>query len=172
MAWIDEANKHVNEPVAIMELDLDSGTRKYSIDVIRPTDAAPIKGNIIKLPTVSNSLGGLLKTLEFSKITIELDDTDYEFRTLIGPGGEGVKNRAVRIKVPFINISLAGFAKTIFTGRVFSRQQLRGLRFQIVCEQNAKNITNIHPDKTVEAGDYANAPSGIPGTTILHSHLH
>ena len=167
MAWIDEAQKHVNEPVAVFEIDLDSGTRKYSIDEIRPTNAPTIKGNILKLPVVSNSIGGILKTLEFSEITVELDDTDYEFRTLVGPDGEGMKNRTVRIKIPFTNISMAAFAKTVFTGLVYSRTQLPGLRFGIVCKQNSKNLTNRYPEKSVEIGDYANAPAGIPGTLIL-----
>jgi len=166
MAWIDEANKHVNEPGAVFELDLDSGTRKYSIEIIRPTDAPIIKGTILRLPVVSNSIGGILRTLEFSTITIELDDTDYEFRTVVGPDGEGLKNREARIKIPFINISLAGFAKTVFVGRVSNATPLPGLRFQIVCEQNSKNLTNRYPDKTVEAGDYGNLPSGISGTLI------
>ena len=166
MAWIDEANKHVNEPGAVFELDLDSGTRKYSIDIIRPTNAAIIKGTILRLPEVSSSIGGILRTFEFSKIIIEIDDTDYEFRTLIGPDGEGLKNKVARIKVPFINLSYATHAKTIFVGRVSGATPLPGLRFQIECEQNLKNLTNKYPDKTVEIGDYLNAPTGIPGTLI------
>ena len=166
MAWIDEANKHVNEPGAVFELDL-SPTRQYSIDIIRPTNAAPIKGNVLKLPNVSNSIGGILRTLEFSKITVELDDTDNEFRTLIGPGGDGLKNKVARIKVPFINISYATHAKTIFIGKVYSATQLPNMRFRIVCEQNSKNLTNRYPEKTVELTDYPNVPAGISGTLIL-----
>ena len=166
MAWIDEANKHVNEPGVVFELDL-SPTRQYSIDIIRPTNAAPTKGNILKLPQVSNSIGGILRTLEFSKITIELDDTNYEFRTLIGPGGDGLKNKVARIKIPFINISYATYAKTIFIGKVYSVTPLPNLRFRIVCEQNSKNITNRYPEKTVELTDYPNVPAGVAGTLIL-----
>ena len=167
MTWLSEAQKHTNKPVAVFELDLDSGTRKYSIDHIRPTNAAAIKGNVLNLSTISNSIGGTLRTLEFSRVVVDLDDTDNEFRTLIGPAGEGVKNRACRIKVPFTNLSLAGFAKTIFEGIVYDRTPLPGLRFQIICEQNSKNLLNKYPEKTVEITDYANAPTGIPGTEIL-----
>ena len=165
--WIEEANKHVNEPGVVFEIDLDSGTRKYSIEILRPTDAAPIKGNILRLPSVENSIGGILKTLEFSRITILMDDTDYEFRTIIGPDGEGLKNKTARIKVPFVNLSLATQAKTVFTGRIYDNGQLPELKFEIKCEPNLKNINEIYPSKTVEKGDHANAPAGIPGTLIL-----
>lgn len=169
MAWIDEANKHVNEPGVVFGIVLDSGTQKYSIDIIRPTDAKAIKGNILKLPVVSSSIGGILRTLEFSRVVIELDDTDYALRTLIGSGGEGLKNKVAWIKVPFIALDLTITAKTIFTGRIYTATHLQGLRFQIECEPNLKNITNKYPEKTVEigAGNYANAPAGIPGTLIL-----
>ena len=167
ITWIEEANKHVNEPSAIFEIDLDSGTRKYSIEILRPTNAPPIKANILQLPSIENSIGGILKTLEFSRITIIMDDHDNEFRTIIGPAGEGLKNKAVRIKVPFINLSLATKAKTIFTGRIYDSGQLSGLKFEINCEPNLKNIDEPYPGKTVEKDDYTNAPSDIPGTIIL-----
>lgn len=165
MAWIDEAEKHTSGPVVLLEIDFhDAGTRKYSIDYIRPIGDPAYKANILKLPAIYNSVGDLMRAFEFSRIAIEFSDTDYEFRTIVE--AEGIKNREMRIKVAFPNRSLAAESLTIFVGNIYDWDPLEGLRFVINCEQKSKNMSNKYPDKLVERGDYANAHDDAIGALI------
>lgn len=165
MAWIDEARLHTSRPVALVEIVFtDAGTKKYSIDYIRPIGSAAYKGNILRLPTIYNSVGDLMRAFEFSKIAIEFSDTEYEFRTLIET--EGIKNRQVTIKIAFPNRSLATETLTVFVGNIYDWDPLAGLKFVINCEQKSKNMSNEYPDKVVERGDYPNAHADALGRVI------
>ena len=165
MAWIDEAEKHTSSPVVLLEIDFhDAGTKKYSIDFIRPVGAPAYKGNILKLPVIYNSVGDLMRAFEFSRIAVEFSDTEYEFRTIIET--EGIKNREMRIKVAFPNRSLATESLTIFVGNIYDWDPKAGLKFVINCEQKSKNMGNEYPDKRVERGDYANAHDDAIGAVI------
>jgi len=165
MAWIDEAELHTSRPVALVEIVFtDAGKREYSIDYIRPIGDPAYKGNILRLPTIYNSVGDLMRAFEFSKIAIEFSDTDYEFRTLIET--EGIKNRQVTIKIAFPNRSLATESLTVFVGNIYDWDPLAGLRFVINCEQKSKNMGNEYPDKVVERGDYPNAHADALGKVI------
>jgi len=165
MAWIDEAELHTSRPVALLEIDFhDAGTRKYSIDFVRPVGDPAYKGNILGLPTIYNSVGDLMRAFEFSRIAVEFADTDYEFRTLVD--AEGIKNREMRIKVAFPNRSLATESLTIFVGNIYDWDPKSGLKFVINCEQKSKNMGNEYPDKVVERGDYANAHDDAIGAVI------
>jgi len=164
MAWIDEAELHTSRPVALVEIDFDSDTRKYSIDFVRPIGDPAYKGNVLGLPTIYNSVGDLMRAFEFSKIAIEFSDTDYEFRTLVE--AEGIKNRQVTIKIAFPNRSLATETLTVFVGNIYDWDPKAGLKFVINCEQKSKNMSNEYPDKVVERGDYANAHADALGKVI------
>lgn len=165
MAWIDEAEKHTSRPVALVEIVFTTaGTKKYSIDYIRPIGSVAYKGNILRLPMIYNSVGDLMRAFEFSKIAIEFSDTDYEFRTLVE--AEGIKNRQATIKIAFPNRSLATEALTVFVGNIYDWDPKAGLKFVINCEQKSKNMGNEYPDKVVERGDYANAHADALGKVI------
>jgi len=165
MAWIDEAELHTSRPVALVEIVFtDAGTKKYSIDYIRPIGSSAYKGNILRLPAIYNSVGDLMRAFEFSKIAIEFSDTDYEFRTLVE--AEGIKNRQATIKIAFPNRSLATETLTVFVGNIYDWDPKAGLKFVINCEQKSKNMDNEYPDKVVERGDYANAHANALGKVI------
>jgi len=165
MAWIDEAEKHTSSPVVLLEIDFhDAGTKKYSIDYVRPIGDPAYKGNILKLPAIYNSVGDLIRAFESSRIAVEFSDTEYEFRTIIE--AEGIKNREMRIKVAFPNRSLATESLTIFVGNIYDWDPLAGLKFALRCEQKSKNMGNEYPDKVVERGDYANAHTSALGQVI------
>lgn len=153
--WQSYADKYVNEPVVVCEMALDSGTLKFAVDYIRPTNAAPYIGNILRLPTVSNSIGDLIRRTIYSNITIEFSDTDRTFREIT----EGIKNRIVTLKLYFINQSMATVYLTFFTGQIYDWDFLEGMRFRLVCEQIKKNMENPYPDKYVDLTDYADAHS-------------
>lgn len=164
MDWIDEAIKHTTEPAVIVEIDFDSGTRKYSVDYIRPIGDPAYKGNILNLPVISNSIGDIVRTFIYSKIEIIFADTDREFRTLIV--AEGIKNREVRIKIIFINETVSITSLTTFKGNIFSWSPMRELKFKIECEQKSKNLENTYPDKGIEKGDYPYADESTLGLLI------
>ena len=164
MAWIDEAKLHTSRPVALVEIDFDTDTRKYSIDFIRPIGDSAYKGNILRLPAIYNSVGDLMRAFEFSKIAVEFSDTDYEFRTIVLE--EGIKNREMRIKISFPNRSLATETLTVFVGNIYDWDPKAGLKFVINCEQKSKNMGNEYPDKVVERGDYPNAHANALGKVI------
>jgi len=164
MSWSDEAEKFVNEPVILIEIDWDSGTRKYSVDYISPTDASPYKGNVLRLPSIFNSIGDVERTFESSRASVIFDDTDYEFRTL--SESEGMKGRTARIKIAFVNLSLAANYQTVLTCQVYSGQPLRDLQYEIVFEQESKNFDNEYPLKKVDFTDYPNAADLAKGAVI------
>lgn len=152
--WISEAVKHTTKPAAVVEIDFDSGTRKYSIDYIRPIGSPAYKGNILNLPYLSDSIGDLVRTFIYSKIEIILADADREFRTLVET--EGIKNREMRIKLLFINAVVPITPLTRFTGNIYNWNPMSGMKFKIVCEQKSKNLENKYPEDIVEKSDYAN----------------
>lgn len=152
--WMSEAVKHTTQPAAVVEIALDSGTRKYSVDYIRPIGSAAYKGNILKLPYISNSIGDLARTFISSRIEIIFADTDREFRNIIM--AEGIKNRQVTVKLLFIDAATSITALTIFIGNIYNWNPMRDMKFKIECEQKSKNIKNTYPNKVVETTDYAN----------------
>lgn len=153
--WISEAVKHTTQPAAVVEIALDSGTRKYGVDYIRPIGDPAYKGNILKLPYISNSIGDLVRTFIYSRIEIIFADTDREFRNIIM--AEGIKNRQVTVKLLFIDKTTSITALTIFIGNIYNWNPMKDMRFKIECEQKSKNLKNTYPNKVVEATDYANA---------------
>jgi len=152
MAWIDEARKHTAEPVAVVEIAF-TVPKKYSVDYIRPAGTTAYKGNILKLPYISNSIGDLVRTFISSKIEIIFADTDREFRNLIMT--EGIKNREVTVKLLFVNTTVAA-GLTIFIGNIYNWNPMKDMKFMIECEQKSKNLKNIYPNKVVTVTDYAN----------------
>lgn len=164
MSWSTEAGKFVNEPAVLIEVDFDSGTRKYSVDYIRPSDDTPYKGNVLRLPSIYNSIGDLSRTFESSRIDIIFDDTDYEFRTLVDD--EGIKGRAARIQISFINLSLAANVLTVFAGQIFSGQPLTDLQYRITLEQVSTNFDNQYPSRKINLTDYASATDDAKGQLI------
>ena len=164
MSWSTEAGKFVNEPTVLIEIDFDSGTRKYSVDYIRPSDDTPYKGNVLRLPSIYNSIGDLSRTFESSRIDIIFDDTDYEFRTLADD--EGIKGRAARIQISFINLSLAANVLTVFTGQIYGGQPLTDLQYKLTFEQTSKNLDNKYPFKKIDPTDYASAADTAKGQLV------
>ncbi len=153
--WMSEAVKHTTSPATVVEIALDSGTRKYSVDYIRPIGSPAYKGNVLKLPYISNSIGDLVRTFISSRIEIIFADTDREFRNIIVD--EGIKNREVTVKLLFIDEATSITALTIFVGNIYNWNPMKDMKFKIECEQKSKNLKNTYPDKVVEATDYANA---------------
>ena len=64
MSWQTEADKFVNEPIVLVEIALDSGTKRLAIDFVRPESSAPFDGRILSLPNITTSIGDLNRTYE------------------------------------------------------------------------------------------------------------
>jgi len=104
-----------------------------------------------------------VRTFVDSKIDIIFADTDREFRNLIV--AEGIKNREVRIKLLFVNATVAA-GLTVFTGNIYNWNPMGGMKFKIGCEQKSKNLKNIYPNKVVTVTDYPNTDESSLGQLI------
>jgi hypothetical protein len=158
VSWQTEADKFVNEPVVLVEIALDSGTKRLAVDFVRPANSAPYAGRILSLPNITTSIGDLNRTYEAGDIEIVIADPDREFRTAMME--EGLKNRAVTVKIAFPGVDLAD-ALVVFRGRVYNYNPLKDMQFSIKAEQYVKNFDEKYPDKRIEAADYPNVASGM-----------
>lgn len=158
MTWQTEADKFVNEPVVLVEIALDSGTKRLAIDFIRPENSAPFAGRILSLPNITTSIGDLSRTYETADIEIIIADPDRDLRQAMRD--EGLKNRVLTVKIAFPGEDLA-VAETIFEGRIYNYNPLSDMRFSIKAEQYVKNFDETYPDKRITATDYANAAAGM-----------
>ena len=164
MTWIAGAEKYTSEPGIWIEIDFASGTRKYSVDYLRPVGSAPAKGSVLSLPRIFQSVGDIRRSFQLSNILITFSDIDYEFRTLIE--AEGIKNKEVRITLSFIDRSLATESLLIFTGQIFDWEPLDNLRFNLYCEHVFENLDEFYPQKRIETRDYANADGSAIGWIV------
>ncbi len=163
MTWQIEADKFVNEPVVLVEIDLDSGTKRLAIDFVRPEGSAPYAGRILSLPNITTSIGDLNRTCETADIEIIIADPDRDLRAAMQT--EGLKNRGLVVKISFPNEDLAN-ALIVFSGRIYNYKPLDNLRFSISAEQYVKNFSEKYPDKRIMATDYPNAAEGMVGLII------
>jgi len=163
MTWQTEADKFVNEPIVLVEINLVSGEKKLAIDFVRPELNAPYAGRILSLPSITTSIGDLSRTYEAAGIEIIIADPDRDLRAAMQ--SEGLKNRPLTVKVSFPNEDLAD-ALTVFSGRIYNYKPLDDLRFSISAEQYVKNFSESYPDKRITATDYPNAAEGMVGLII------
>jgi len=155
MAWQDYADKHINAPVVILEIDFNSGTRYYGYDYIR-TSTQLHKGKVLSISHALSSIGDLARTFERNRISIVMDDADYEFRGLEDSESPNLKNIVLRIKVLFEDDSYAS-SLTVFTGQIYDWERLDHLQFKIDAVQSTIDLSAPYPTKKVEIADYANA---------------
>jgi hypothetical protein len=163
VTWQAEAEKFVNEPTVLVEIELDSGTKRLAVDFVRPESSAPFAGRILSLPNITNSIGDLNRTYETADIEIIVADPDRDLRQAMLD--EGLKNRSLTVKIPFPDEDLAD-ALIVFSGRIYNYKPLDGLRFSISAEQYVKNFLETYPDKRITATDYPNAAEGMIGLII------
>ncbi len=163
MTWQTEANKFVNEPIVLVEINLVSGTKRLAIDFVRPEGSAPYAGRILSLPNITTSIGDLNRTYETADIEIIIADPDRDLRAAMIE--EGLKNRSLTVKISFPNEDLDD-ALIVFSGRIYNYKPLDNLRFSISAEQYVKNFSEKYPDKRIMATDYPNAAEGMVGLLI------
>ena len=100
----------------LLEIDLGASTLKYADRDIALSDATLYEGRIVRLPPLSQSIGGLLDSrLITPRVRVTLDNTDDAIRTSLDANSNWA-GKAVTIKIG--QGTTAGDYETRFTGTV------------------------------------------------------
>ncbi len=180
MTWQSTANKQVTEPVVLIVIDFSSGPRCYSATVVRSSghkyntflygegvyDGNQIyKNKLLNMPQVVSSIGDVARTYERNKITLIMDDADYEFRTLEDTETVKFLNRDVFVSVFFGDDSFLG-GQRVYTGQIFEWERLDNLQYKFEVEEKSTNLENEFPDVRVDLSDWADADETAIGWSV------
>ena len=162
LGWRGKEMLRTTSPIVLMEVDWSSGTRRYAQTWVHL--GKQWKGKILSLPNISSGVGDIKRTFQRGKITVLMDDTDYEFRSLVETEDPGFKNQQVRI---YTALPEADYAMELqYTGLLYDWRFPDDLVFELSIEERSYNLENKYPDKTVGRSDYANAHDTCLGATI------
>jgi hypothetical protein len=160
MTFEDFAKKYTSRPIVLLEIDFDSGIRRYaSIDV---AGADFYSGKVLSFGSATRAMGRETGEYEISNVTTTLSNLDLEFSRLLAT--EPIRNRDVRYKVGFVGLALEGF-RTVMPG-IIDDYQISGDSFIITVRDASSAYFDQMPPAVVQKTDFPNCDQSSEGNAI------